>query len=252
MSDDFEVIVVVDGSTDGTATALRDLRLPFVLTVLEQANQGSAAARSAGGFAARGDILLFMDDDMEPDSGLLAQHDRSHRCGSEVVLGHIPLHPDSPPGLLSTWVKRWVDRRALRLSVPDTPVQISDLVGGQISVSRKAFYTVGGFDASLTRGGAFGNEDVDFGYRLLQHGYRAVFNPDAISHQRYTVTGHQFLRQWREAGSASVRFARKHPADRPADLSAVRESPKIPHSGLHSDADGAPAVVGGQIGRGGP
>jgi peptidoglycan/xylan/chitin deacetylase (PgdA/CDA1 family)/glycosyltransferase involved in cell wall biosynthesis len=210
-AESFEAIVVVDGSTDGTTTALRELRLPFPLTVLEQANQGSAAARSAGGFAARGDILLFMDDDMEADPRLLAEHDRSHRCGSEVVLGHIPLHPDSPQGLLSTWVKRWVDRRGSRLSVPGAAVRISDLVGGQISVSRKAFHAVRGFDARLTKAGSFGNEDVDFGYRLLRHGYQAVFNPNAISWQRYTVGARQFLRQWRQAGEASVKFARKHP-----------------------------------------
>jgi GT2 family glycosyltransferase/peptidoglycan/xylan/chitin deacetylase (PgdA/CDA1 family) len=207
----FEVIVVVDGSTDGTAAALRELAVPFPLMVLEQPNQGSAAARSAGGFAARGDIVLFMDDDMEADPGLLAEHDRSHREGAGIVLGHIPLHPDSPPGLLSTWVKRWVDRRALRLSAPGASVRISDLVGGQISVSREAFHAVGGFDARLTHAGSFGNEDVDFGYRLLRHGYAAVFNPNAISRQRYTVRPRHFLRQWRESGRASVKFARKHP-----------------------------------------
>jgi peptidoglycan/xylan/chitin deacetylase (PgdA/CDA1 family) len=190
---------------------LRKLAVPFPLTVLEQSNQGSAAARNAGGFAARGDILLFMDDDMEADPSLLAEHDHSHRGGSRVVLGNIPVHPDSPPGLLSTWVKRWVDRRARRLSAAGASVRVSDLVGGQISVSREAFLAVDGFDADLTHAGSFGNEDVDFGYRVLRHGYRALFNPNAISRQRYTVRARQFLRQWRQSGRASVKFARKHP-----------------------------------------
>ena len=207
----FEVIVVVDGSSDGTAAALRELAMPFPLRVLEQRNHGSGAARNAGGFAAGGEILLFIDDDMEPDPGLLREHDSSHRAGAGVVLGHIPLHPDSPRGLLSTWVKQWVDVRARRLSAPGTSVKVSDLIGGQISVSREAFHAVGGFDARLTHGGSFGNEDVDFGYRLLQRGYCAVFNPNAICRQRYTVRPRQFLRQWRQSGQASVMFARKHP-----------------------------------------
>ena len=207
----FEVIVVVDGSTDGTEDALRRLETPFQLTVLTQSNQGAAAARTAGGFAARGEILLFLDDDMEADPELLAAHDRAHRAGASVVIGHIPLHPDSPPGLLGTWVGRWVDHRKDRLSQPGAVVRVMDLVGGQISVSRAAFEDVGGFDRKLTDGGTYGHEDVEFGYRLLQRGHTAVFEPQAVSWQRYSVRPLAFLRQARQSGRGSVMFARKHP-----------------------------------------
>jgi glycosyltransferase involved in cell wall biosynthesis len=50
--DPFEVVVMVDGSTDGTAPALPSLATRFPLRVLEQANQGAAAARTAGGAVA--------------------------------------------------------------------------------------------------------------------------------------------------------------------------------------------------------
>jgi peptidoglycan/xylan/chitin deacetylase (PgdA/CDA1 family) len=128
-----------------------------------------------------------------------------------VVLGHIPLHPDSPPGLLSTWVEAWVEGRARRLSQPGAGVRVADLIGGQISVTRQAFDAVGGFDARFTRDGAFGSEDVDFGYRLLRHGCSVTFNPNALSRQRYAVRPSQFLQQWRRAGRAAMQFARKHP-----------------------------------------
>ena len=88
---------------------------------------------------------------------------------------------------------------------------LHDLLTGQLSLSREIFRSVGGFDTTFTRGGSFGNEDIDFGYRLMLAGYRIVFNPEAISWQNYVVHPRQYLRQWRQAGRADVAFARKHP-----------------------------------------
>lgn len=207
----FEVIVVVDGSQDGSAEALRALQVPFFFQVIEQPNQGAAAARNRGASVAQGDILLFLDDDMEADPHLLEEHARSHREGADVVLGHIPLHPDSPPGLLNTGVKSWAEKRAKRLAAPGATLTLHDLLTGQISLHRAIFQALGGFDTAFTHGGSFGNEDVDFGYRLLRRGYKIVFNPHAISWQYYVVQPRHYLRQWRQAGQADVVFARKHP-----------------------------------------
>lgn len=148
----FEVIVVVDGSRDGSAQSLRELGTPFPLTVLEQPNQGAASARNRGATAARGEILLFLDDDMEAHPRLLDEHDRSHEEGADVVLGHIPLHPEAPPSFLSRVVKRWADRRAQRLSTPGANLTLRDLLTGQISLPRAIFYSVGRFDTKFTPG----------------------------------------------------------------------------------------------------
>jgi glycosyltransferase involved in cell wall biosynthesis len=207
----FEVIVVVDGSTDGTAEALRALEVSFPLTVVEQPNGGSAAARNHGAALARGELLLFLDDDMEAHPRLLAEHDASHRTGADAVLGHIPLHPASPPGLLTEGVRTWADDRTKRLSRPGAEPGLEDLLTGQLSVAATLFERLGGFDTGFRQQATSSNEDLDFGHRLLRRGHRVLFNPDAISWQRYVVTPRQYLRQWREAGRADVRLARKHP-----------------------------------------
>jgi len=211
---DFEAIVVVDGSTDGTAAALRALGTPFTLSVLEQPNRGAGAARNAGADAARGELLLFLDDDMEADPKLLAEHDRAHREGADVVLGDLPLHPDSPRNVLSAGVESWARARHERLaSAADVP--IADLLTGQLSVARDVFHELGGFDAGFTRDGAFGGEDVDFGYRVQRAGRRVIFNPAAISRQYFDVDPARYLRREFEAGRSDAELIAKHPERAP-------------------------------------
>jgi len=80
---EFEAVVVVDGSTDGTAAALRALNPSFALTVIEQDNQGRAAAVNRGVRAAGEEIVLILDDDMEADPALLSEHQRSRLEGAD-------------------------------------------------------------------------------------------------------------------------------------------------------------------------
>jgi GT2 family glycosyltransferase/peptidoglycan/xylan/chitin deacetylase (PgdA/CDA1 family) len=208
---DFEVVVAVDGSTDGTAAALRDLRTSFPLRVVEQSNQGRAAAVNAGAEAADGEVLLILDDDMSADPDLLAEHDRAHRGGAEVAMGDLPLDRASPSNLLSWGVGWWARDRCERLSEPGAEIGITDLLTGQISISRAAFEAVGGFDVGFTRDGLFGGEDLDLGYRLLKAGYEIGFNPRAISRQYYDIDPLAYLDRAYETGRSDWELVAKHP-----------------------------------------
>jgi glycosyltransferase involved in cell wall biosynthesis len=205
----FEVIVVVDGSVDGSAEALHALATPFPLSVVEQSNQGRPAACNRGAAAASGELLLFLDDDMEAHPRLLAEHDRSHREGAHAVIGHLPLHPQSPPGFLATAVSTWAEQRLQALRKRGGRIELGDFVTGQMSVRRDVFLRLGGFDTYFAR--PYGGEDLDLGRRLADAGCTLVFNPNAISWQRYVITPRQLLRQWRYFGRGAVLLARKHP-----------------------------------------
>jgi peptidoglycan/xylan/chitin deacetylase (PgdA/CDA1 family)/GT2 family glycosyltransferase len=208
---DFEVIVTVDGSTDGTADALRRLRTDFPLVVLEQPNEGRAAALNHGVEAARGDLLLFLDDDMEADAAMLAEHRRSHAEGADMVLGHLPLHSESPETLLSRGVARWAERRRERLAPPGAAMPLADLLTGQMSIAKTTFEALGKFDVGFTRAGLFGGEDLDFGHRVERAGLRVVFNQAALSHQIWTVDPGTYLQRAREAGRSAEELNAKHP-----------------------------------------
>jgi len=210
-SEAYEIVVVVDGSTDGTAEALRKIRAGVPIRILEQENQGLSAARNAGASAASGDILLFLDDDMEADSRLLAEHASAHRNGPALVMGHIPLHPDSPRNFLSDAVAEWAEERRKHLVEPGATPGLHDWLMGQASIPRSEFFRLGGFDTNFTRFGSYGNEDFDFCYRVSRAGIPILFNERALSAQRYVVDAQKHLDQWRDAGAADVNLARKYP-----------------------------------------
>jgi peptidoglycan/xylan/chitin deacetylase (PgdA/CDA1 family)/glycosyltransferase involved in cell wall biosynthesis len=208
---EFEVIVVVDGSADGTAAALRSINVPFPLTLLEQENRGRAEACNAGAAAATGEYLLFLDDDMEADPRMIVEHHRSHLDGADIVLGHLPLHADSPRTVLSEGVRKWAERRRGRLTTPEADIPVNELLTGQMSVARETFARIGGFDTSFTRNGLFGGEDLDFGHRARKAGLRVVFNEAAVSHQFWLVDPAVYMRRSREAGRSAQELIAKHP-----------------------------------------
>ena len=200
-----ELIVIVDGSTDDTATALRAIETAFPFAVVEQANGGAADARNRGAALARNDIILFLDDDMIADPDLLAEHARLYSEGADAVIGDTPVHPGSPDGFLPNSVGRWI--ASTRINAPLSPF---DGFTGQLSVRHSVFAELGGFDTAFTSAAAFGNEDADFGVRLLG-GYDVRHNPAAISYQMYVVTPRQFMERARRAVAADLHFVRKHP-----------------------------------------
>ena len=202
---ELEVIVVIDGSTDGTTQALATIDCRLRLTVVEQDNCGAASARNRGAAVAANDIILFLDDDMMADPQLVAEHARLHREGADAVIGDTPIHSASPAGFLPQSVARWIASTSVK-----SPLSPFDVFTGQLSVRRAVFEELGGFDPALTSKVAFGNEDADFGVRLLAH-HDVRHNPAAISRQLYVVTPRQFMDRARRAVAADLHFVRKHP-----------------------------------------
>ena len=199
-----EIIVVIDGSTDGTAAALANLDCSGRFKVIEQQNRGQSAARNRGALEAGGDILLFLDDDMICDPDLVHQHARMYLEGADAVAGNIPLHSQSPPGVLTEAVASaavWEQRSTL------TPFEI---YAGQLSVRKSVFEALDGFDEGFAAGGNFGNEDVEFGARLLER-FKVRHNPKAISHQVNLVSAREFMDRAGQLAVADMRLAAKHP-----------------------------------------
>lgn len=84
---DFEVIVVVDGSTDNTYAAITSESWSFSLEVINQQNKGRAGARNSGVKISRADFVVFLDDDIVFDESLLERYWQLANEGHGIVIG---------------------------------------------------------------------------------------------------------------------------------------------------------------------
>ncbi len=211
---EYEVIVVVDGSTDGTLAMLNRTEWGRRLRVVSQSNRGLAAARNRGAIAARSEILLFLDDDMVASPDLAAIHLEKHGNASQkVVLGALGLAEGVRRSFLKEGVAAWSRDLERRLSQPGYRARFDDWSFGHASIGRTLFLGLGGFDETFV---SYGNEDYDLGWRLTHRGVEIQFAPRAVARQIYDKSLAAWLRDVYCVGRADVILADKHPSIAPA------------------------------------
>jgi glycosyltransferase involved in cell wall biosynthesis len=174
--DDFEVVVVSDGSTDGTNEFLDSYQsIPlFVSTVQE--NGGPAAARNNGLKLASGKYILFVDDDVIPERDLVSEHIRYHQLhDNSVVIGPMlsPEDFDMPPWV--SWEQSMLMKQYDAMEQGLWAPTARQFYTGNASLLRSQLVEAGGFDVSYQRA-----EDVELAYRLDDMGMNFVFNPAAV------------------------------------------------------------------------
>ncbi|MEO7910653.1 MAG: exopolysaccharide biosynthesis glycosyltransferase EpsD [Roseiflexaceae bacterium] len=178
-SNQFEVIVVSDGSTDDTNDFLKTASTGLQLKPIFQSNSGVAAARNNGLHNASGQLILFLDDDVVPHPQLVAEHLRIHisQPGDVIVLGPMLTPSDFS---LAPWV-RWEQAMLVKqydamLAEKFQPTA-RQFYTGNTSLAREHLLKAGGFDEHFRRA-----EDVELAYRLAQAGLRFIFNAQAIGY----------------------------------------------------------------------
>lgn len=173
--DQFEFVLVDDGSTDGTVDFVRGLELPFAVTVLQQAHAGPAAARNLGVANARGIFVLFLDDDVLPVPGVIEEHVRTHADAENLVV----IGPMSPPEgwprpAWIKWDEQTLQRQYRAMLAGEWACTPRQFYTANASLRRDRFQRTGGFDPRFKRA-----EDVELAFRLERAGARFAFNPRA-------------------------------------------------------------------------
>jgi GT2 family glycosyltransferase len=205
-----EVIVVADGCSDGTESAVAALSWPFAVRVIAQPPAGAAAARNRGADAARGRLVLFLDDDVIASPELVAAHVQAHAVHRESVAVGPYLIQDIPPRdfLLEQLAAFW-QRTFDAMAQPGHRFTYRDVLSGNLSMPRSVFTAVGGFDSAFER---CGTEDYELGIRLIDNDVPVVFVSDARARHLETTDLTRSLGRAHHGGRAEVLLSTLHPA----------------------------------------
>jgi GT2 family glycosyltransferase len=208
---DVEVVVVDDGSRDGTGDFLAGYRGPLALTLLRQENRGPAAARNAGVFAARGDLVAFLGDDTVPEPGWLAAHLAAHASRREraplAVVGYTGWHSR----MRTTAFLRYINEHGLQfgyaLIAEPEKVPFNFFYTSNVSLPR-ALLLAEPFDLRFPHAAW---EDVELSYRLHALGLTMIYEPAARTAHLHPTDFLRFSRRQEKAGESAVVFYRLHP-----------------------------------------
>jgi glycosyltransferase involved in cell wall biosynthesis len=199
------VIVADDGSTDGTAAWLESLKTPFDLRVLALAKAGKPIVLNAAIEAARGEVCLFLDDDIIASPGLVAEHLAAHRREPKTLgIGALTQRaPDGRDWFVHTFTRAWNDHYE---ELRQRPARWTDCYGANFSAPRATLLEINGFSSEVAT-----VEDFDIAYRLQGAGLQITYLPQADAVHDDQKSRSRMLADLQREGAAYVEFAARHP-----------------------------------------
>ena len=201
---DYEVVVVDDGSNDGTVEWLRETQFPHVRLIVQD-HQGPSAARNLGVEQAKGDTIIFIDSDLVVLPGFLSNHDAKLQQG----------HRDTGGDRFFTYGR--VVNTANFENPTSEPYKITDysaafFATGNVAIARHWLIEAGLFDTGFQ---LYGWEDLELGVRLKKLGLTLIKAPEAVGyhwHPAFTLAQiPKLIDQEIQRGRMGVLFYQKHP-----------------------------------------
>lgn len=186
---EFEIIVVDNGSSDGTA-AMLERDFPHALLIRFEVNRGFAAAVNMGIRSAAGDVVVLMNNDVEADPGWLAalvetldRNPEVGSCASRMLVHAEPSRIDSVGDRFGFFAYS-IGHGATDGPDFDDPREVLSACAGAAAYRREALEEVGLFDERFF---AY-LEDIDLGIRLQLRGWRCRYVQGAVAFHHGSAT----------------------------------------------------------------
>jgi len=203
----YEVIVVDDGSTDGTEEALGPLLLSRI-KYFRQENKGPASARNEGIAYARGEIIAFTDDDcIVPPNWIKVLMDGFLRYSDVVgVGGYMEADEETIATSVYARLESYITHQVYKLGDKEIYGEHVPIATNNAAYKKQTLKELGGFDESFRYPAG---EDADLNLRIASHGYKTLFVPVKVTHfQEYSFK--RLQRQCVLRGRAGAQIALKH------------------------------------------
>ncbi len=194
----FEVIVVIDGSTDGTADFLKQKKFSFSsFRIIEQNNQGRARVRNNGAYQANGKLLIFFDDDMRPEPHCIEAHLKHHQeIHKSIVTGGILEDRRICKSDIQRY-RAWLSETwsAAYLHNDKIPMKKDKLFlsAANFSIEKETFLKLGSFCQELTD-----TEDFELAMRAFKSEVPLYYRHSALAWHDDGVTCASYIRRQRQ------------------------------------------------------
>lgn len=197
--DEYEIIVVDDGSSDGTGEIVRR----YDVTYLPQPYRGPAAARNLGVAQAAGDIVLFTDADCVPAADWIEK--MSLPFDDDEIVGVKGTYQTRQRELMARFVQLEYEDKYERMR----KTRFVDFVDTySAGYRRDVLLANDGFDTGFPGASV---EDQELSFRLSKRGYKMVFQPEAIVYHRHAADLTSYVRKKFRIGYWKVRVHARHP-----------------------------------------
>jgi glycosyltransferase involved in cell wall biosynthesis len=203
--DDFEWVVVDDGSSDGTREYINNLAVDFAIQYHYQQNQGPGAARNRAMAEARGQYFIFLDSDViVPETYLAAVNQSVKEESWDAFGGPDDSHPSFPPLLqainysMTSFIGTGGTRGRADSVTRFYPRSFN------MGIHRKVYEDLGGMN-DLRHG-----QDMDYSVRIYRAGYKVGLIPDAVVYHKRRTSFKKFYKQIFNWGVARINLGRMY------------------------------------------
>ena len=222
--DPWEAVVVNNRSTDDTDEVVRRQSFPVPLRLVHEETPGAAPARNRGAREARGEILIFIDNDILVPPDFVRRHVETLRANPGCwFIGRVV----NPPELRRSVFGRYRDdlhESYFRHLPTEGLADYEGATGQNWAMRKEEFVAAGGFDEGYAIASC---EDSELALRARRKGFRTMFNPrSVVVHNDWAVDLDSFCRRQELYSISSVLLWRKY-GERSFQLEIVRENSPI-------------------------